>query len=96
MNKMNKMLTGTLRLIATPYANSTFLIYDEKVTLRKRNSVLRHFAANETSNSPVFASSRSSEMSICPSLVALMALSFSTQLMKIVCFCSTGLYPFLL
>ena len=96
MNTMNKMLTGTLRLIATPYANSTSLIYDEKVTLRKRNCVLRHFAANETSNSPVFASSLSSEMSICSSLVALMALSFSTQLIKIVCFCSTGLYPFLL
>ena len=38
----------------------------------------------------VFATSRSSEMSICSSLVALMALSFSPPLMKIVCFCSTG------
>ena len=37
----------------------------------------------------VFAFSRSSEMSICSSLVALMALSFSPPLMKIICFCST-------
>ena len=34
----------------------------------------------------VFAFSRSSEMSICSSLVALMALSFSPSLMKIVMF----------
>ena len=31
-------------------------------------------------------------MSICSSLVALMALSFSSPLMKIVCFCSIGFY----
>ena len=102
---VNKMLTGILRLIATSYANSTcekdlmgsfFLIYDEEVTLRKRKSILRHFAATEVCTSLVFASSRSSEMSICSSLVTLMALSFSTPLMKIVCFCSTGLYTFLL
>ena len=40
----------------------------------------------------VFTFSRSSEMSICSSLVALMALSFSPSLMKNVCFCSTGFY----
>ena len=40
----------------------------------------------------VFAFSRSSEMSICLSLVALMALSFSPPLMKIVCFCTIGYY----
>ena len=33
---------------------------------------------------------------ICSSLVALMALSFSRTLKKIVCFCSTGFYPLLL
>ena len=40
----------------------------------------------------VFVFYRSSEMSICSSLVALMALSFSPPLMKIVCFYSTGFY----
>ena len=40
----------------------------------------------------VFSFSRSSEMSICSSLVALMALSFNPPLMNIVCFYSTGFY----
>ena len=53
---VNKMLTGIKRLIATSYANSTckkdiicsfFFIYDEEVTIQKRNSVLGHFAAAE-------------------------------------------------
>ena len=104
---VNKMLTGILRLIATSYANSTcekdlmcsfffFFISDEEVTIRK--NVLGHFAATEVCKQPCinFASSCSSEMSICSSLVAVMALSFSSPLMKIVCFSSTGFNPFLL
>ena len=71
-------------------------IYDEEVTIRKRKYVLGYFAATEACNSLVFASSRNSEMSICSSLVALMALSFSPPLMKTVCLCSTGFYPFLI
>ena len=103
---VNKILTGILRLIATSHANLTcekdlicsFLFsYDEEVTKRKRKCVFGYFAATEACNSLVFASSRSSEMSIlCSSLIALMALSFSPPLMKSVCFCSTGLYPFLI
>ena len=98
---VSKMLTGIQCLIATSYANSTskkdlicsfFFIYDEEVTIRKRKSVLGHFAATEACIRLVFAFSRSSEMSISSSLVALMALSFSPPLMKIVCFCSTGFY----
>ena len=71
---------------------ASFFIYDEEVTIRKRKYVFGYFAATEACNSLVFAFSRSSEMSICSSLVALMALSFSPPLMKIVCFCSTGFY----
>ena len=97
---VNKMLTGILRHIATSYANSTCekdLICSFFLSMmRKRKSVLGHFAATEALNSLVFASSCSSEMSICSSLVVLMALSFSPPLMKSVCFCSTGFYPFLL
>ena len=43
-------------------------------------------------NSVVFASSHSSKMSICSSLAALMALSFSSQLMKIRLYFSVQLY----
>ena len=70
---------------------SFFFIYDEEVTIRKRKSVLGHFAATEACIRPCVRF-RSSEMSICSSLVALMALSFSPPLMEIVCFCSTGFY----
>ena len=54
--------------------------------------ILGHFAATEARKQPCinFASSCSSEMPICSSVVALMALSLSPPLMKIVCFCSTG------
>ena len=95
------MSTGISRLIATSYANSHvrkisfvasfFFIYDEEVTIRKRKSVLGHFAATEACIRPCVRF-RSSEMSICSSLGALMALSFSLPLMKIVCFCSSGFY----
>ena len=44
------------------------------------------------SNLGMYTALCSSDMSICSSLVALMALSFSPPLMKIVCFCSTGFY----
>ena len=99
------MLTGILRLIATSYANLTcekdlicsfLFIYDEEVTIRKGKNILGYFAATEACNSRVFASSRSSEMSKCSSLVDFMGLSLSPPLMKTVCFCSTGLYLFLL
>ena len=66
------------------HSSLLFFVYDEEVTIRKRNlywdilQQLRHV------NSLVFASSRSSEMSTCSSMVALMALSFSPPLMKIV------------
>ena len=102
---VSKILTGILRLIATSYANWTcekdlicsfLFIYDEGVIKRKRKHELRYFAATEACNSLVFASSQSSKMSICSSLVALIALSFSPPLMKTVCFCSTGLYQFLI
>ena len=65
---------------------SFVFIYDEEVTIKKENlywdilQPLRHVYGL------VFAFSRSSVMSICSSLVALMALSFSPPLMKIVCF----------
>ena len=74
-----------------------YFIYDEEVTIRKK-SILGYFAATEVCKQPCinFASLCSSEVSICSSLVALMALSFSPPLVKIVCFCSTGFYPFLL
>ena len=97
------MLTGILGLIATSYANLTcekdficsfLFIYDKEVTIRKIKYILGYFAATEACNSLVFASSRSSEMSKCSSLVAFMVLSFSPPLMKTVCFCSTGLYSF--
>ena len=71
---------------------ASFFIYDEEVTIRKRKSVLGHFAAIEACIQSCVRFSRMSEMSICSSLVALMALSFSPPLMKIVCFCSTGFY----
>ena len=76
---------------------SFFSIYDEAVTIRKKIA-LGHFAATEASKQPCinFASSCCSEMSICSSLVVLMALSFSPPLMKIVCFCSTVINLFLL
>ena len=66
---------------------SFFFIYDEEVTIRNK-SVLGHFAATEACKQPcmIFASSCSSEMSICTSVVALMALSLNPPLMKIVCF----------
>ena len=100
------MLTVIMHLIATSYANlacekdlmcSFFFIYDEEVTIKKKN-VLGHFAATEACKQHCinFASSCSSEISICSSLVALMALSFSPPLMKIVCFCSIGFNLFLL
>ena len=88
--------------MATSYANShvrkisfvaSFFIYDEEVTIRKKKSVLGHFAATEACIRPCVRF-RSSEMSICSSLVALMALSFSPPLMKMVCFCSTGFYQY--
>ena len=93
---VNKMLTGILRLIATSYANLTcekdfmcnfFFIYDEEVTIRNKY-VLGHVAATGACKQPCinFASSCSSEMSICSSLVSLVALSLSPPLMKIVCF----------
>ena len=53
---VNKTLTGILPLVATSHANSTsekdltcsfFFIYDKEVTIRKRKSVLGHFAATE-------------------------------------------------
>ena len=69
---------------------ASFFICDEEVTIRKRKSVLGHFAATEACIRPCVHFPRSSEMSICSSLIALMALSFSPPLMKIVCFCSTG------
>ena len=58
--------------------------------------VLGYFAATEACNSLIFDSSRSSEMSICSFVVALIDLSFSPPLKKTVCFFSTGLYPFLI
>ena len=63
---------------------SFLFFYDEEVTIRKK-SVLGHFAATEACKQPCInvSSSCSSEMSICSSLVALMALSFSPPLMKI-------------
>ena len=99
------MLTGILRLIATSYANLTcekdficsfLFIYDGEVTIRKRKYILGYFAATEACDSRVFASSSSYEMSKCLSLVAFVVLSFNPPLMKTVCFCSTGLYPFLI
>ena len=62
---------------------ASLFIYDEEVTIKKNLywdilQQLRHVYCL------VFAFSRSSEMSICSSLVALMALSFSPPLMKIV------------
>ena len=60
---VNKMITGIKRLIATSYAKSTckkdlicsfFFIYDEEVTIRKRKSVLGHFAATEACILPCF------------------------------------------
>ena len=71
---------------------ASFFIYDEEVTVRKRKSILGHVAATEACITLVFLFSRSSEMPICSSLVALMTLSFSPPLMKIVCFCSTGFF----
>ena len=80
------MLTGILRLIATSYANLTcekdficsfLFIYVEEVTIRKIKYILGYFAATEAYNSFVFASSRSSEISKCSSLVTFMVLSFS-------------------
>ena len=88
---MNNLYISKIAFVA-----SSFFIYDEEITIRKRTSVLRHIAATEACDSLVFASSRSSEMYICSSLVALMVLSFSPPLMKIVSFCSTGFYSFLL
>ena len=75
---------------------SFFFIYDEEAPIRK--NVLGHFAATEECKQPCinFASWCSSEMSICSSLVALIALSYSPPLIKIVCFCLTGFNPFLL
>ena len=74
---------------------SFFFIYDKEVTIRK-NPILGHIAATKACKQPCinFASSCSSEMSICSSVVALMALSLSLPLMKIVCFCSTGFILF--
>ena len=60
--------------------------------MRKRKSVLGHFAATEACIRPCVRFLSSSEMSLCSSLVALMDLSFSPPLMKIVCFCTTGFY----
>ena len=67
---------------------ASLFIYDEEVTIRKNLyrdilQQLRHVYCL------VFAFFCSSEMSICSSLFALMALSFSPPLMKILCFCST-------
>ena len=47
---------------------ASYFIYDEEVTIKKRKSVLGHFAATEACIRFVFAFSRSSEMSICPSV----------------------------
>ena len=102
---VDNMLTGILRVIAKSYANSTyekdlicsfFFIYDEEVTMIKRKYVLEWDILQQLRQvySLVFASSCSSEMSISSSLAALMALSFSPPLMRIVCFCYTGFYPF--
>ena len=66
---------------------ASLFIYDEEVTIRKRKSVLGHFAAIEACIRPCVRF-----LSICSSLVALMALSFSPPMMKIVCFCSTSFY----
>ena len=62
---------------------ASFFIYDEEVTIRKRNlywDILQQF---RHVYGLVFAFSRSSEMSIWSSLVALMALSFSPPLMNL-------------
>ena len=67
-------------------------IYDEEVTIRTRNLYLDILQQLRHVYCTVFTFSRSSEMSICSSLAALMALFFSPPLMKIVCFCSTGFY----
>ena len=69
-----------------------------RTNTRFTKNVLGHFAATEVCKQPCinFSSSCSSEMSICSSLVAVMALSFSSPLMKIICFSSTGFNPFLL
>ena len=104
---VNKMLTGILRLIATPYANSTcekericsfILIYDEEVTLRKKNLYwdISQPLRQETVLYSLPLVALRCPYGICSSLVALVALSFSTSLMKIVRFYSTSLYPFLL
>ena len=100
------MLTWILRPIATSYANFTcekdficsfVFIYDEEVTIRKRNYILGYFAAAEACNSLVFASSCSSEMSKCSSLVAFMVGSvLQSTAHEDLCFCLTGLYPFLI
>ena len=60
---------------------ASFFIYDEEVTIRKRKSVLGHFAATEACIRPCVRFLSSSEMSICSSLVSLMALSFSPPMM---------------
>ena len=67
----------------------SLFIYDEEVTIRKKNLYWDILQQLKHVYFLVFAFSRSSEMSICSSLVALMALSLSPPLMKIECFCST-------
>ena len=53
---------------------ASFLIFDEEVRIRTRKSVLGHFFQQlRHVYSLVFAFSRSSEMSICSSLVASVA-----------------------
>ena len=100
VRRVNKMLTGILRLIATSYANSTcekdlicsfFFIYDEEVTIRKRKSVLGHFAATEACKQPCIRFPPVALRCLYAHFWSLlMALSFSPPLMKSVCFCSTG------
>ena len=96
---VNKMLTGILLLIATSYANSTrekdlicsFLSMMRKLQLEKENLYLDILQQLRHVSSLVFASSRSSKMSVCSSLVALMGVSFSPWL-----FLFNWFYPFLL
>ena len=89
---MNKMLTGLLRLISTPYTNSTcekdlicsFIFYLWWRSYNKKKKIcMWTFCRNWCS---IFAlhSSYSSVMYLYSSLVALMAVSFSPPLMKIV------------